>query len=137
MNLRQQLESLSQELAELHDERMDRFDQTLHTIREAYELALNHHAADAIDIARRVTHPLSPSEGRKILAAMIQSLPDDPKALLNISDVTELLSVSPATVAEWIETGQLKASNLSKSQRPRWAIRRADFDRFLEFRAAR
>lgn len=137
MSLKQQLESLSQELALLHDERLDRFDQTLQTIREAHELVLNHHAADAIDIARKVTGPLSPSEGRTILAAMIQSLPDDPKALLNISDVVDILSVSPATVAEWIDTKQLRASNLSKSNRPRWVIRRADFDRFLEFRAAR
>ena len=137
MTLRKQLESLSKQLESFDDEQLDRFDQTLFTIREAHELALNHHAADAIDIARRVTGPRSPGEGRAILAAMIQTLPDDPNALLNISDVAELLSVSPATVAEWIETKQLKASNLSKSQRPRWVIRRADFDRFLEFRAAR
>jgi Helix-turn-helix domain len=137
MALKQQLEFLSQQLASFDDEQVDRFDETLHTICVAHELALNHHAADAIDIARRVTGPLSPSEGRAILAAMIQALPNDPKSLLNISDVCELLSVSPATVAEWIETGQLRASNLSKSNRPRWVIRGADFDRFLEFRAAR
>lgn len=135
MSLRNQLADLSEQLAELHVERMDRDDVTLHTIREAHELALNHHAADAIDIARRVTGPLSPSEGRAILAAMIQSLP--PELLLGISDVCELLAVSPATVAEWIEAGQLRASNLSKSNRPRWVIRRDNLDRFLELRAAR
>lgn len=134
MTLRKQFESLSQQLAELHDERMDRFDQTLFTIRHAHELALNHHAAEAIDIARRVTGPLSPGEGRVVLARMIASLTDDQNDLLNISDVCELLSVSPATVAEWIESKQLRASNLSKSIRPRWLIRRTDLDCFLEFR---
>jgi hypothetical protein len=117
-----------------HDEHLDRFDETLHTIRRAHGFALEHHAADAIDIARRVGDPLTPDEGRKVLAEMIQSLPDDPKPLLNISDVVELLSVSPATVAEWIDTKQLKASNLSKSNRPRWVIQRVELDRFLKFR---
>lgn len=137
MSLRKQLEQLSAELADLDQldgENADRFDQTWFAIRNAHELALNDHAADAIDIARRVTGPLSPSEGRMILAAMIHSLPDDPKALLNISDVCELLSVSPTTVADWIETKQLKASNLSKSNRPRWVIQRVELDRFLKFR---
>jgi hypothetical protein len=123
-------------LALFDDEQLDRFDQTLFAICHAHELALNHHAADAIDIARRVTGPLAPGEGRTILAAMIQSLPDDPKALLNISDIVELLSVSPATVTGWIETKQLKASNLSKSHRPRWVIQRVELDRFLKFRQA-
>ena len=131
MNLRQQLAALSEQLV-FDGDQMDRCDETLDTIRNAHNLALNHHAADAVEIARHIVEPLSPSEGRAILAAMIQSLPPEP--LLGISDVVELLSVSPATVAEWIETKQLRASNLSKLNRPRWVIQRVELDRFLKFR---
>jgi len=69
-----------------------------------------------------------------VLAECLGACPSADNGLLNIADVCELLAVSPATVTEWIESKQLRASNLSKSMRPRWVIRRPDLDRFLEFR---
>jgi excisionase family DNA binding protein len=107
MTLRKQLHSLSRQLAELHDEQMDRFDQTLFTIRHAYELAVKHHAADAINIARRVTGPLSPGEGRAILASMIASVPADESPTMSVPQAAELLGISKETVYRLCSDGVL------------------------------
>jgi len=46
------------------------------------------------------------------------------------------IRVDPCVVRNWIEKGELIASNVadSSAHRPRWRIRRLDFDLFLESR---
>jgi excisionase family DNA binding protein len=107
MNLRTLLQRADKQLADCHDEQLDRFDFTFCVIRRAHELALKHRAADAIDIARRVTAPLSPDEGRAILAAMIASLPTDESATMSVPQVAELLGVSKETVYRLCTDGLL------------------------------
>lgn len=55
-------------------------------------------------------------------------------APLKPADVAKLLRVSVNTVLEWIDTNQMKASNLATGSRPRYVIQRADLDRFLQSR---
>jgi excisionase family DNA binding protein len=107
MTLRQQLERADKHLAELHDELPERFDFTLNVIARAHALALEHHAADAIDIARRVTGPLSPGEGRAILAEMIASLPADEATTMSVPQAAEILGVSKETVYRLCNDGLL------------------------------
>lgn len=107
-------------------------------VAEAEQRAASAGLPAAVKACQIRSGPVGVELARRVLAACLAGCPDDPaKDLLNISDVCELLAASPATVAEWIETGQLRASNLSKSHRPRWVIRRDNLDRFLELRAAR
>lgn len=98
MSLRILLQRADKQLADCHDEQLDRFDFTFSVIGRARELALKHHAAEAINIARQVTGPLSPSEGRAILAAMIASLPADESTTMSVPQAAEILGVSKETV---------------------------------------
>jgi DNA-directed RNA polymerase subunit K/omega len=141
MTLRQLLDRADTQLAECHDEQSDRFDFTLSVIRRAHEIALEHHAADAAEIARKVTGPLSPGEGRVILASMRASLPEsEPQPAepqpdtLDPPQVAKELRVSPATVIGWIRSKQLRAANIATGSRPRYIIQRVDLDRFLKLR---
>lgn len=56
-------------------------------------------------------------------------------AYLQPDDVARLLAVSPKKVRAFIQSGELRASNVSNSARPRFIVRREDFDAFLESRA--
>ena len=103
-------------------------------IAEAERRAADAGLPAAVEACQIRPGPVGVDLARRVLAECLAACPDESKDLLNPSDVAELLSVSPATVAEWIESDQLKASNLSKSMRPRWVIHRPDLDRFLEFR---
>jgi transposase len=49
-------------------------------------------------------------------------------------DVAKRLSVSPATVIEWIRSGQLKAANIATGPRPRFVIKPEDLATFLDNR---
>ncbi len=53
---------------------------------------------------------------------------------LNPRDVAKKLSVSPATVIEWIRSGQLKAANIATGPRPRFVIKPDDLTTFLDNR---
>jgi excisionase family DNA binding protein len=46
------------------------------------------------------------------------------------------LGVKPDKVRGWIKTGQLKAANVGDASRPRFRIRRIDFNEFWERRCA-
>jgi hypothetical protein len=48
--------------------------------------------------------------------------------------VAKQLGADPATVINWIRSGQLKASNLASGSRPRFVIQAADLDAFLRSR---
>ncbi len=54
---------------------------------------------------------------------------------LTTRHVAERLHVQPKTVRKWIKTGELKASNLGGKKRPRYVIREASVEAFLEARA--
>ena len=57
------------------------------------------------------------------------------QSVLTPPQVAKQLSVDPATVINWIRSGELKASNVGKgAQRPRYRILRGDLDAFLESR---
>jgi excisionase family DNA binding protein len=51
-----------------------------------------------------------------------------------VPEIAKFLRVSPETVRGWIESGELEASNLSTSSRPRYSISAADFLSFEESR---
>jgi len=48
--------------------------------------------------------------------------------------VAKQLAVSPATVIEWIRSGQLKAANIATGSRPRFVINPEDLATFLDNR---
>lgn len=56
------------------------------------------------------------------------------RSILTPPEVGKMLGADPATVINWIRSGQLKASNLATGARPRFVIRPADLDRFLDSR---
>lgn len=53
------------------------------------------------------------------------------------ADIAEELRVSPATVAGWIATGELRAVDLRRkgSERARWRVTDADLNSFLSGRS--
>jgi len=50
-------------------------------------------------------------------------------------EVCKLLRVRPSKVLAWIRSGRLPAIDVSDGRRPRYRIRRADLDDFLQRRA--
>lgn len=56
------------------------------------------------------------------------------RTVLTPPEVAKQLGADPATVINWIRSGQLKASNLATGHRPRFVIRPEDLDRFLDSR---
>ena len=55
--------------------------------------------------------------------------------LLTPPKVAQILGTGADQVLAWIRLGELKASNLSLSDRPRWKIAPADLQRFLDDRS--
>jgi len=55
--------------------------------------------------------------------------------ILTVADVADRLKVQPKTVRKFIQAGALKASNIGTRKRPRYAIREAFLEAFLEARA--
>lgn len=57
---------------------------------------------------------------------------------LTIRQITELWKVDAHTVLKLVHSGELRASDISpgKSTRRRWRIARADFEAFMNARAA-
>lgn len=58
------------------------------------------------------------------------------KEFLTPPDVARMLDVSPDKVISWCRTGELRAVNMAASlaTRPRYRIKRADLEAFLERR---
>ena len=54
---------------------------------------------------------------------------------LSPPQVGRILKTGSDKVLQFIATGELKASNVSLSGRPRWKINPADFQRFLDARS--
>jgi len=52
-------------------------------------------------------------------------------------EFAELLGTTPDRVRFWIDSRQLRASNVAEGKRPRWKISADDAERFLESRANR
>lgn len=86
---------------------------------------------DVIDAKRFLAACIAAAKANAEKTEPAQQSKDIP---LKPTDVAKLLSVSPATVIDWIRTNQLKASNLASGNRPRYAIRREDLDAFLKMR---
>lgn len=57
---------------------------------------------------------------------------------LTPKEISERLAISVDTVLRWIHSGQLKASDVSRtaSGRPQWRINATDLDEFLKLRVA-
>lgn len=55
-------------------------------------------------------------------------------ATLTVAEVAAQLRVGEKKVRAYIRTGDLKASNLGTTKRPRYAIRKAMLEAFLEAR---
>jgi hypothetical protein len=49
--------------------------------------------------------------------------------------VAKILQTDPHKVLDWINSGELKAVNLSDRTRPRWKISPDDLQRFLDSRS--
>jgi excisionase family DNA binding protein len=72
-------------------------------------------------------------DAKRYLAACIAAT-KEPEVLpktLTPPEVAKQLGADPATVINWIRSGQLKASNLATGARPRYVIRPEDLDKFL------
>ena len=55
--------------------------------------------------------------------------------LITPPKLARMAGVSPDKILEWIADGSLKAVNLSQSSRPRWKVRLADWETFLDGRS--
>jgi excisionase family DNA binding protein len=134
MSLRQQLQRADKQLAACTTDHGERFDYTLSVISQAHKLALKAGAADAAKIVENVTRPLSPAAGRRLIAAMLSTLTQEPSTLTP-TQAAARVRVSPDTVRDWINSRQLKASNVGKGkQRGRYRIAVADLDTFMASR---
>jgi len=89
-----------------------------------------------LDLFKEYREAVSSDEAAASLALADVLLGKTPnqRMILNPGDVAKQLSVSPATVTNWIRTGQLKAANIAHGHRPRFIIQQADVDAFLRFR---
>ncbi|MBL8855575.1 MAG: helix-turn-helix domain-containing protein [Planctomycetaceae bacterium] len=54
---------------------------------------------------------------------------------LDPPDVAALVGVSAAIVREWIDTKQLRATNVSRGKQPRWRVRISDLRAFMSTRS--
>ena len=60
-----------------------------------------------------------------------------PVRMMTVREVAEMMQVSDATVLNWIDTGQLLASNVTSQphpRRPQWRIHPDDLRKFTESR---
>ncbi len=57
------------------------------------------------------------------------------KEWMTLPEIAREIRIRQATVAGWIRSGALPAYDVSTGRRPRYRIRRADLDAFLERRA--
>lgn len=89
----------------------------------------NGHAALVCDW----TPAASRVEVRRYLAAAIAAT-TPPPTVLTPPEIAKQLGADPATVIQWIRSGQLKASNLATGQRPRYVIQPSDLEAFLKAR---
>jgi len=76
---------------------------------------------------------------RMVLAQFQSSQPavsnGQDQAMLKPREVAKQLHVNPSTVINWIQSGELKASNLGRpGKRSRWAIAKKHLESFLENR---
>jgi len=90
------------------------------------------------DLVREYTPAASRVEVRKYLAAAIAATAEPPEPgpepLLSPPEIARQLGADPATVIQWIRTGQLKASNLATGHRPRYVVQPSDLEAFLKAR---
>lgn len=59
----------------------------------------------------------------------------DEREYLTVPDIARMLHCRPAKISGWIRAGRLRAVNLSDGLRPRYRVRRADLDDYLDRRA--
>ena len=85
------------------------------------------------DLVREYTPAASRVEVRRYLAAAIAAT-TPPPTVLTPPDIAKQLGADPATVIQWIRSGQLKASNLATGQRPRYVVQPTDLEAFLKSR---
>ena len=67
-------------------------------------------------------------------------MPADPcraiKEWMTLPEIAQELRCRQSKPRRWVESGELPAINVSDSTRPRYRVRRADLDAFLQRRAA-
>lgn len=85
------------------------------------------------DLVRDPTPAARLIEVRRYLAAAIAAT-TPPVTVLTPPEIAKQLGADPATVIQWIRSGQLKASNLATGHRPRYVVQPADLDAFLKAR---
>lgn len=84
------------------------------------------------DLLLRAFKVETPQECAAILVDCLALLPDED--VFAPKDAAKMLAVTTAKVVGWIETGELKATNLSKGLKPRWIISKDDLETFLASR---
>jgi hypothetical protein len=89
-------------------------------------------------LVREWTPAAGPIEVRRYLAECIAATTPVPEPvrekLLTPPQVAEQLGSDPATIINWIRSGQHRASNLATGSRPRFVIQPSDLDAFLRAR---
>ena len=85
------------------------------------------------ELVRDWTPAASRVEVRRYLAAAIAAT-TPPPTVLTPPEIAKQLGADPATVIQWIRSGQLKASNLATGHRPRYVVQPADLEAFLKAR---
>jgi excisionase family DNA binding protein len=53
------------------------------------------------------------------------------RQFLSPPEIADLLACNADRVRNWINSGQLVATNIGDKSRPRWRVRQTDFDDFL------
>ena len=95
-------------------------------IDEAYDYAIDLGLPDAAAACRK-----GPMTIR--LLECLNAIPET-KTIITPPEIAEQLGTAPETVVGWIESGQLKGSNLATDYRPRYVVEPDDLAKFLESR---
>jgi len=85
------------------------------------------------DLVRDPTPAARVVEVRRYIAAAIAAT-TTPSTVLTPPEIAKQLGADPATVIQWIRSGQLKASNLATGHRPRFVVQPVDLQAFLKAR---
>jgi excisionase family DNA binding protein len=111
-----------EELANHPEPDLSDFDDLRSLIREAARRAAAAGVPDAVRACKIRRGPISTSIAREVLAACLAAVPVTQTERLTPPQAAKRLGISPDTVLGFIRRGELKASNVSKAQRPRYRI---------------
>lgn len=97
------------------------------------ELSERMAAAGLSHLVRSPVDEVDIIDAKRYVAECIAATAQEPD-YLTPPQVAKKLGADPATVIQWIRSGQLKASNLATGHRPRYVIQPEELQAFLRMR---